>query len=133
MSLFDHPNFLRNVLFVDAASGLASAALMAGGAQTLSALTAIPAGLLFVAGLSLIPVAAFMAWVGSRPRIPAAGVWTIIVGNIAWVLASLFLLFGSVIQPNGYGVAFIALQAVFVGVMAELETIGVRRPSARTA
>ena len=51
----------------------------------------------------------------------------IVVGNLGWVVGSLWLLLGSPIVPNGLGTAFIIGQATAVAVLAEMEFLGVRR------
>jgi len=130
MSFMQHPHFLRNVLRADAATCLVAGLVMALGARPVSLLTDVPADPLFYAGLSLLPVAAFILWVATRLDIPASGVWLIIVGNAAWVAASLWLMMGGSIGPNAFGLIFIALQAATVAVLTKLEYVGVRRLAA---
>lgn len=125
-SLFAHPLFLRRVLLLDAATCLTTGlGLTVGGALT-ARLTTLPPDLLQGAGLSLFPIALFMAAVAMRRPVPAAGVWLVVLGNVAWVLGSLYLLAGAV-TFNAFGAAFILLQAVAVAVLAALETAGVLR------
>ncbi len=117
---------LRNVLLVDAATCLLTGGLLTLGARLLAQLTAIPAVLLFCAGVSLIPIAAFMAVTATRAALPALGVWIIIAGNALWVAASVGLMIGPWIAPNAWGYAFIAAQAVAVAVLTKLELDGMR-------
>lgn len=126
MSLADNPKFLRNVLMLDAATCVATGLLMALGADFLAGLTLLPPELLRPAGLSLLPIAAFIGFVATRARLPRAGVWLVILGNAAWVAASLWVLFGAAISPNALGYVFVAVQALAVAVLAELEFVGVR-------
>lgn len=112
---------LRNVLLVDAATCLLIGALLTFGGRLLAQLTAIPAALLLYAGVSLIPVAAFMAVTATRAVLPALGVWMIIAGNALWVAASVGLMIGPWIAPNAWGYAFIAAQAAAVAVLTKLE------------
>ena len=112
---------LRKILFTDALTCAACGALMAGASGPLAALTQIPAALLLYAGLSLFPIAAFMAFVGQRARRSAPAVWLVVIGNALWVLASVGLLFSDAIAPNLWGKAFIALQAGVVLVLSVLE------------
>jgi len=89
MTIAQHPNFLRTVLLLDAATCLLTGLLMKMGAIPLAELTDIPGALLFYAGVALLPVAAFIALVGAFPTIPVAGVWLVIMGNAAgWRRAS---------------------------------------------
>ena len=126
MSIADNPKFLRNVLMLDAATCVATGLLMALGADFLAGLTLLPPELLRPEGLSLLPIAAFIGFVATRARLPRAGVWLVILGNAAWVAASLWLLFGAAISPNALGYVFVAVQALAVAVLAELEFVGVR-------
>ncbi len=112
---------LRNVLLVDAATCLLTGALLIFGARLLAQLTAIPAALLLYAGVSLIPVAAFMAVTATRAVLPTLGVWIVIAGNALWIAASVGLMIGPWIAPNAWGYAFIAAQAAAVAVLTKLE------------
>jgi len=127
MSITHPADFLRTVLIVDAATCVASGLLMTLGATFLSGLTAIPSGLLLYAGLSLFPIAAFMAVTATRPVLFRPAVWLIIAGNALWVVASVLIMLDGFVAPNGLGYAFIIAQAVAVGVLAELEFMGLRR------
>jgi len=53
--------------------------------------------------------------------------WLVIGGNGLWTLASFALLFGHWLSPNLLGEAMIAGQALAVGVIAELQYIGLRK------
>jgi hypothetical protein len=125
----NHPHFLRNVLLADAATCAATGLLMTAGAGLLTGLTHLPEQLLMSAGLSLFPIAAFIAFVAMRPGTWPLGVWLVIAGNIGWVIGSLSLLIPGTIAPNGFGYAFLIMQAVAVVVLTELEIMGVRRAS----
>jgi hypothetical protein len=127
MSLVDHPRFLRNVLFVDAATCVATGVLMCFGASVVSGVTRLPEALLFGAGLSLFPIAAFIVLVAASRRPITAGVWVVILGNVGWVIASLWLLVAGGLAPNALGAAFVVVQAIAVAVLAELEILGLKR------
>ena len=122
---FDRSAFLRRVLYVDAATCVATGALMTLDAAPLSTLLALPADLLFWSGLSLFPIAAFMLWVATRRDIPRPGVWLVICGNAGWVAGSALVLLANV--PAALGYAFVIAQAVVVALLAELEYTGLRR------
>jgi len=52
----------------------------------------------------------------------------VIAGNAVWTLASIGpLLFSGAVTPNLLGEAFVAIQAMPVGALAELRYIGLRR------
>jgi hypothetical protein len=122
-----HPHFLRTVLLADAATCVATGLLMTAGSGLVAGLTHIPAGLLVSAGLSLFPIAAVIAFVALRPGTWPLGVWLVILGNIGWVVGSLYLLVPGTLAPNGVGYAFLIVQAAAVVVLTELEIMGVRR------
>jgi hypothetical protein len=113
---------LRKILFIDALTCVACGALMAGASGPLATLTQIPAVLLLYAGLSLFPIAGFMALVGTRAIANAPAVWLAVAGNALWILASVWLLFSGSITPNPLGKTFIAFQASVVLVLTVLET-----------
>lgn len=123
----NNPKFLRTVLLVDAATCVATGLLMTLAAGLLANVTQLPPELLRSAGLSLFPIAAFIAFIATRAELPRAGVWLVILGNAAWVAASLWVIFGGATSPNAFGHAFVAVQALAVAVLAELEFTGVRR------
>ncbi len=116
---------LSNVLLLDAATCIAAGALMAFGSDFVSGLTAIPAPLLYWAGLILFPVAALMIYAGLQASAPRGLVWLIVIGNVGWVIASLAV-FGF-ITPNALGYAFILAQAAAVAILALLEHGALRR------
>jgi hypothetical protein len=118
---------LRNLLLLDAATCALMGVMLALGAGVLAAWMAIPTGLLFYAGLLLVPVAAFIA--GAALHAPASrpAVSLIIVGNVLWVAASLALLVGDWIAPNALGATFIGAQALAVAGLAALEYQAWRR------
>jgi hypothetical protein len=125
--MFNHPQFLRYVLISDAVASGATGALMILGAGFLSGLLAIPGGLLFEAGLILLPYVLFVAIIASRPVIPAKPVWFIIACNALWTLGSVILLASGLIAPNALGYAFVIMQAAAVALLGELQYVALRR------
>lgn len=125
------PNFLRRVLWLDAATCVATGALMTIGATALASITIMPTALLYYAGFALFPVAAFIAFIATRAAIPAMGVWMVVLGNAAWSLASLALLTDQRLSPNAFGIAFVLVQAAVVALLAELEYAGLKYSSRR--
>jgi hypothetical protein len=122
--VLNHPNFLRTILTLDAATCVATGTLMAVAATPLSSLMLIPTNVLWVAGMSLFPIAVFIAVVAARLPRSLTGVWLVIGGNAAWVIGSLALLVDGGFSPNALGAAFIVVQAVAVAILAELEFMG---------
>lgn len=124
-----YSNFLRNVLKLDCATCLGSAALLVPGAGALAGPLGIPAAILSMAGLALIPIGLFMGWLGLRGHGPAALVQLVIFGNVGWVAASLILV-AALPSMLPLGAAFVIGQAVVVLVLAILEWRGLRQSSA---
>jgi hypothetical protein len=112
---------LRNLLLIDAATCSAMGGLLVLGSAPVGQLTQIPSSLLFYVGLSLFPIAAFMAFVAARPVSNPTATWLIIIGNGLWVVGSVLLLTSGWIAPNYLGFGFIAAQAVLVALLATLE------------
>ena len=119
--------FLRRVLALDSASCLALGLLLALGAAPIAGLFGLGERLLFGAGLLLLPLAAFIAWLASRPAPPSALVWIVIVGNLAWTAESFLLISTEAGTITALGTAFVAAQAIAVLGVSLLEYIGLRR------
>ena len=123
-----HPSvFLRRAILADAIFSGASAVLLISGAGTLAPWLNLPEALLRETGLFLIAYAALVGWLGTRQSMPKALVGIVIAGNAAWTIASIALLFSGAVTPNLLGEAFVAIQAVAVGALAELQYIGLRK------
>jgi len=122
--------WLRRALQADAIFSGFSAVALALGAAPLAPWLNLPEALLQETGLFLIAYALFVGWLGSRRSMAAAWAMLVIAGNAAWVLASVALLLSGMVAPNGLGVAAMLAQALVVGVLAELQTIGLRRSRA---
>ncbi|MDJ1160114.1 hypothetical protein QNA08_18030 [Chelatococcus sp. SYSU_G07232] len=133
MSFFDTPNFLRRVLFADAATSTIAGLVMLAGADVLAGPPGLPAALLRHAGLALLPFAAFVAVAAARRRLSRAAVWVIIACNGLWAAESLLLIAGGWIVPNIWGQAFVVAQALVVALFAEAEFIGLRRSAPAAA
>jgi hypothetical protein len=87
----------------------------------------LPEALLRETGLFLIAYAALVGWLGTRQSMPKPLVVIVISGNAGWTLASIALLFSGAVTPNLLGEAFVAIQAIAVGALAELQYIGLRK------
>lgn len=132
-SLIASPGFLRRVLWVDAATCVATGLLQVLASGFLAGLLGIPHDLLLWSGGSLFVVAAIIAFVATRQFMPGELVWLVIGGNVLWVVGCLALLLGGLTAPTLLGQAFIVVQAVTVGVLVELEFFGLRQQGAQQA
>lgn len=119
--------FVRHLLVTDSLVSGATGAVMAVAAPTLESWLGLPAPLLRFAGVALLPFAAAVGWLALQPSPTRAGVQAIIAANFAWVAASILLLVIGGVNPTALGIAFVIFQAVVVGVLGELQYIGLRR------
>lgn len=127
MSIFASPRFLRNVLWADAASCLASGALQLAGGAGLAHLLNLPQPLLTGTGIFLLAYGTLAGWTAMRNPIPRALVGLFAAGNAAWAVACIALLATGTLQPSALGMAWVIAQAVTVAVLAELQWTGLRR------
>jgi hypothetical protein len=123
-----HPSlFLRRAIQADAVFSGVSALLLTFAGGALAPWLNLPEALLRETGLFLIAYAALVGWLGTRQSMPKPLVVIVISGNAAWTLASIALLFSGAVTPNLLGEAFVAIQAIAVGALAELQYVGLRR------
>ena len=120
--------FLRRILALDALSCLIMGLLMGLGAAALAPLFGLPEPLVRFAGLALLPLAAFIGWLSSRPNPPRPLVWVVILGNLAWTAESFITLGQS--QATAPGTTFVTAQALAVLGLACLEYVGIRKAAA---
>jgi len=121
------PTFLRRALLADAAVSGAAGVLMAAGAGALQEMLGVPAQMLRVAGLILIPYALELILMSRRYSLPTPAVWAVIATNIAWALASVLILVTGTVHPTALGYAFILGQALAVAAFAEVQYVGLRK------
>ena len=115
------------MLLADALVSGATGALMALAAGLLEPVLQVPATLLRIAGLALLPYAAFVAMLARRDVLPRGAVWAVVACNALWAVDCVALLFTGWIDPSVLGVAFVVMQAVVVAAFAELQVVGLRR------
>ena len=130
-SVLRSPSLLKYALLGDAFASGAMGLLLVAAAAPLAGLLGLPESLLRVAGASLLPFAAIVAWIGTRADPPRVAVWAVVAYNALWVVESFALLLFGWPAPSGLGIAFIVGQAVVVAAFAEMQVFGLR--TARTA
>jgi hypothetical protein len=123
---FTTSRFLRRVLLADAATCIVTGLLMMFGSVLLGQFLGLPTELLRYAGISLLPFAAFLVYLGTRESVSHSAVWTVIVLNALWTLDSFLLFITGWVAPTELGYAFVSGQAVGVAVFAGLEYVGLR-------
>jgi len=124
---------LRRALLADALFSGVSAVGLTLGAGAFAALFNLPEALLRESGLFLIAYTALVGWLGTRAAVPKLLVVLVVVGNAAWTLASIALLFSGAVNPNLPGELVVVAQAIATGVFAELQFIGMRRSAGAVA
>ncbi len=123
-----HPSRqLRRALAVDAVLSGLSGLLMAIDAAPLTGVLGLPTDLLRGVGLALLPWAALVGWLATRPTLMRRAVWAVIGLNAVWVIDCLGLLVSGLVAPTGLGTAFVIVQAVVVLALAEAQWLGLRR------
>ena len=112
-----HPStFLSRALLADAVFSGVSAVGLTLGAGMLAPFLNLPEALLWETGLFLIAYSALVGWLASRSSVPKGLVLLVIVGNAAWTLGSIALLFSGAVSPNLLGQLVTVAQAIATGV-----------------
>lgn len=126
-SIFSSPNFMRNVLRVDALSCVACGLLQLAFPVQMAVMLRLPGPLLAYTGEFLLVYAALVAFVSTRKPIPRNVVWLLVGGNLGWAAACVLLLVSGNVQPTVLGMVYVSMQALTVAVLAELQYFGLRR------
>jgi hypothetical protein len=120
-------DLLRPVLCLDAAASGALGVAATAGAGVLDTLLGLPADLLRGVGIFLVVYAVGLVVLAARPRIPRPAVGVVVLGNFAWVLASLGLAVGLWSTMTVLGIVVVLAQAAAVAVFADLQYAALRR------
>ena len=122
----DGGRLLRFALRLDAAGSGALGLIGVAAATPLAGLLGASAAGILGTGVFLLVFATALLLLAARPTIPRAAAWTVIAGNVAWVLSSIG---AAVAGPDwtALGVGVVLAQAGAVAVFAELEWLGLRR------
>ena len=121
------PVGLRRVLWADALSGSGTAVLHLALAGSLSSLLGLPGALLSASGILLLLYVALAGTLALQAVPSRALLGALVIGNFAWMVACLVLLFGGQVTPTPLGQAYLVVQAVAVLVLAELQWMALRR------
>jgi hypothetical protein len=117
---------LRRALLTDATLTTIAGIALVLAAGPLGAFLELPAAALRLAGVIFIPLGAFEGWLGTRPRVHRSLVFVVIVLNALWAMDSVLLLLMR-IETTSLGELFVIGQALIVGVIAEMEFLGLRQ------
>lgn len=132
-SFMSSPHFLRHVLRADALSCLACGLLQVLFPGQMARLLGLPDALLAYTGEFLLVYAAVVAFVAMRVPVPRPLVWLLVAGNLGWALSCVLLLISGSVAPTMLGTAYVLVQALTVGVLAELQFFGLRRSAPQAA
>lgn len=119
--------FVRRALLADAIFSGVAALGFTFGASAFGALFNLPEALLRETGLFLIFYTALVGWLASRAAVPKPLVLLVVIGNVAWTIGSIALLFSGAVSPNLSGELMVVAQAIATGVFAELQYVGMRK------
>ena len=126
MSVFASSRFLPRVMWADAASCAGTGIVQLAFTQPLAGVTGLPSSLLAGTGLFLLAYALAAGWMARRQPAPRTLIGLVALGNLGWALACAVLVWGSSLVLSGWGVAWVAVQAVVVLVLADLQWMGLR-------
>ena len=121
------PTALPTTLRIDAAASGATGLLLLAVTPNVAALLGLPADLLRAVGGLLVPVALFLLWLAPRATRRRGAVRAVVVGNWAWVVASIALVVSGVGPRTGIGDVLVLLQAAVVAGFAYIEQRDLRR------
>ncbi|MGI5126625.1 hypothetical protein ACQEVB_07385 [Pseudonocardia sp. CA-107938] len=124
----DDGRLLRLALRVDAAASGALGLVALGAAPLVHELTAAPEAVLRGVGGFLVLFGIALLALAARRQMPVALVWTVVVGNLAWVVASLAV--ALLVPLTVLGTVLVVAQALAVAAFADLEWMGLRRTTA---
>jgi hypothetical protein len=125
--------FLRRVLQLDAAATGATGLLLLGGTGLLHGLLNLPVPLMIYAGIFCVGWAVILGLASLRAQLSRGFVWSIILGNVAWVIGSVVLLVSGYVSPTWLGYAFVIAQALAVDVFAALQYFGLPKRASAAA
>lgn len=122
-----YPAWLRTVLWIDGATGLASGAMQLAVPEFLGNLYGLPAALIQASAVVVLVFVALIAVLLARPQVPLLGLRTLVAGNALWVVGSVAVVELQFQTLTALGVAYVVLQAGFVGTLAYLQARAMRR------
>ncbi|MAS13401.1 MAG: hypothetical protein CMH69_08865 [Nitratireductor sp.] len=117
---------LRKTLQLDAVTSGAAAILLLVAAAPLSRLFALPEGLLFWAGVALVPFVIVLWMIASREATPRLLLIDVVLLNAGWAVSSFAMLATGWVSPNLLGMVFVIAQACAVALFALLQFAAMR-------
>ena len=117
---------LRRVLWLDAVSGVGLALAHVGLSDLLHRWLGLPASWLGVSGAIVLGAALLAGSLAARAAPPRWGVRLLAAGNLLWVVASAWVVWGAGLVLTPWGEVWVLAQAAFVLLLAELQWWGSR-------
>ena len=111
----------RLTLYVDTITCAAMAALLLVLAGPLGGWLDLPVDFLRWVGVILLPWIALLAWFATRQHVTRGMLLAVIAINIVWVAGSIGVLVSNQVDPNGWGVAFVLVQAAAVAMLTGVQ------------
>lgn len=124
---------LPTLLAIDATTCAAMGGLLLAAPDAIAGLTDLSPLLLRGTGVALLPIAGFIAAASRLRPVPGWAAGFVVLGNLAWVLASIALPLFGLVKPNALGLAFLLAQATAVAILAGLERKAARTTAAALA
>lgn len=118
---------LRFALKQDAIGSGANGLVYLAVAAIFGSMFGLPAAFLVPIGAFLVAFAGLLLFLASRPAVNRAAVITVMVVNVAWVIASAEVLIAGWFPLTGLGIALVVAQAVVVAGFAALQFMGLRK------
>jgi hypothetical protein len=127
MSTIEVSRLLRLALRLDALLSSAAGVLSLAGASLLHPLLGMGSGVVLGLGAFMLGYGLLVGWLGSQRQLPAALAWSIVAGNLLWVLGSIALAVSGRITPTSLGLTLLLGQAAAIAVVTDLQYLGLRR------
>lgn len=124
---------LRFGLAIDGWLSAAAAVLSLAMSSALAAALGLGPAFALGLGLFMLGYGLSMIWLARRRRVAAWALWIIVPGNALWVLASLLLAAGLVLDPTPKGQLILVTQALCVLGFVVVQSLGWREARQATA
>ncbi len=123
----DRHRRLRLALKLDAAVSGAFGVLILAAGSMIEDMLGAPLALLWSAGLFTVVYAVFVWTAASGAGVSRPAAWSVVAGNLLWVLGSVVVVAAGWFPLTALGTAFVLAQAAVVALLADLQFFGLRR------
>lgn len=130
MNTIHSSRFLKNAFLADAAATGALAALHLARPQGVTGLLDLPEALLQGTGLFMVGYVLMLLGLAASRSLWRPLVLFVVVGNVLWALASIDIVVLGLVEPSGWGIAYVMLQALGTLGLAWLQYLGLKKSPA---